>query len=136
MKIIKAIFFLLFLFNFKAFTGGTSYTAEIIDLGFKGNDEFVMKLKQYEKPYNPSEKIKPKVIIIHLRHKSKLSTKEKYIESINSLLSQYKKGGQFKFGIMAEGYIQIKGKKNVFQSNGLEIIEEYSGEKVVYSFKN
>ena len=118
------------------FAGGTHYTAEILDFEFKGNDEFLMIIKQYETPYASGEKLKPQIVKIHLRHKTKECEKDVYLRAINTLISQFKKGGKFKFGIVGNGYLPIKGKTNEYQSNRLELLEEYDGKKAVYSFIN
>ncbi len=122
--------------------GGSHFEAEIVSFEPKGNDEYRLELTQYSLPYTPSEGMKPKTIVIHLRLKSELfgknlpryATIEEYRKAIASLQKQARVGGRFKFGIMASGYKKIEGKKNEFQSNALAIEEEHGGNRVVYSF--
>ena len=136
----KKAFLLTIIINFflvaLLYAGGSHYEAEILEFKTKGNDEFVMVLKQYTEPYGTSDNFKPRKIIIHLQYKSKMCKREDYLRAVNLLIEQFKKGGKFYFGVMANGYIPIAGKKNEYQSNRLEELEEYDGRKVVCSFAN
>ena len=121
--------------------GGGSFQAEILELSAKRNHEYRMVLLQFENPYGEDPE-KPKKLVIHLRFNPKRFpkprdpgiSKEAYLKAIEILQAQFKKGGRFRFGIMANGYEPIPGKPGEFQSNALVYQKEHSGEWVVYSF--
>ena len=125
-----------------ALAGGDSFEAEILSFTDKGDEEYRMEIMQYSTPYGSDPAFKPYKIVIHLRFYApafgkkppSYASREKYSEAISSLKEQTKRGGRFHFGIMADGYIPIKGAKSEFQSNTLSILEEHGGRKVVYSF--
>jgi hypothetical protein len=145
MKPTKIILALLILFiPATLIAGGDSFDAEILNFSPKGNDEFKMTLLQYTGVYGEKDPQEPRKLIIHLRYfprafgKSRPSnlTRENYMHCISLLEKQLKKGGRFHFGIMAQGYKPIPGKKNEYQSNALAYLEEVTGAMVVYSFAN
>jgi hypothetical protein len=65
-----------------------------------------------------------------------LANKEDYLKAINGLIKQFKAGGKFYFGVLAEGYVLLDKKNNEYQSNGLKELEEYEGRKIICSFAN
>ena len=118
-----------------SYAGGTSFTAEILEFIDKGNSEYKMVMLQYEKPYEPSQVIKPNKITIHLRHDPLKfgNSRKEYLECIKILQKQLTKGGKFKFGIIGPGYNPIEGENKEYQSNTLTVKEIYTGEKIVFS---
>ena len=122
--------------------GGDSFLSEIASLTAKGHDEYRLDLIQYTTPYRDNGHNAPAHIVVHLRFKQSMftrdcpacPTKEKYLAAIESLKAQAVKGGRFSFGIMSGGFEPIKGRKGEFQSNALCILKEFNGREVVYSF--
>ena len=113
-----------------------SFDAKVIDLEDQGQNEFILHLIQLSEPFGYKHK-QDEDILIHLRFKCPLyecpddgdnPSLKKYLAAITLLKKQIAASKKIKFGIVDRGYAKIDGKKNEFQSNGLDI---YDG--VVYS---
>ena len=123
------------------FAGGGSYKAEILEFKETKKEQYRMVLLQFENPYG-EDPPKPIRRVIHLRFSSRhfrssrhpLISRKSYLEAIEVLRAQFKKGGSFQFGIIADGYEPIPGKPGEFQSNALVYQEDASKERVVYSY--
>ncbi|NJK91729.1 MAG: hypothetical protein HC904_07845 [Blastochloris sp.] len=140
MKSLFLSFFFALVIN--AYAGGDSFLVEIVSLTLKANDEYRLEFIQHTAPYVRDVSGLPARIIVHLRYKDEIFepnspssiSREQYNKAIAMLREQAAKGGKSLFGIMSLGFTPIKGKKGEFQSNALSILEQFNGEKVVYSF--
>jgi hypothetical protein len=141
MKNILVIIAIMFAFCPKIFAGGDSFLIEIVSLTPKENGEYRMEFVQVGTPYGKKLEDDQKHVVVHLRYNkamfkpdSTYASQKKYDEAIAMLKSQAAKKGKSLFGIMAQGYLPIKGKANEYQSNALSIVEQADGKKVVYSY--
>jgi len=125
-----------------AFAGGDSFLAEIVSLTPTTQDEYRLEIIQHSPLSGVSDAGLPVHVVIFLRFNKRMfasvhsdyASKEKYLQAIDSLKKQSEKGGQFPFGLMSDGYVPIRGRKNEFQSNTLCIIKQHDGQMIVYSF--
>ena len=113
-----------------------SFDAKVIELKDQGKNEFILHLIQLSEPFGYEHK-QDKEILIHLRFKCPLyecpddgdnPSLKKYLSAISLLKKEIAVSKKIKFGIVDRGYAKIDGKKNEYQSNGLDV---YNG--IVYS---
>ncbi len=128
------LYFLVFLMPVVASAHGDFFEVRVIDFTDKGGEEYRLHFIQLSQPYGETHK-KDEEIIVHLRFKDsfpeyKHPTKIEYIEAIKLLKEQISNSDRIRFGVIGRGYAKIKGTKNEYQSNALEI-----DRGVVYSYK-
>lgn len=113
-----------------------TFEAKVIELKDQGNNQFVLHLIQLSEPFGYKHK-KDRDIVIHLRFQCPIyqcpdngdnPSLKKYLDAINLLKTEILASKKIKFGVVDRGFAQIKGTKNEYQSNGLDI---YKG--TVYS---
>jgi len=108
-----------------------SFEVKVIEIKDQGENEFLLHLIQLSEPFGYEHK-KDEDVIIHLRFKCPLyecpddgdnPSLKKYLSAIELLKTQVAASSKIKFGIVDRGYARIKGTKNEYQSNGLDIYE-------------
>jgi hypothetical protein len=121
--------------------GGDSFPVEIVALKAKHNGEYLMEFIQHGAPYGYALKNGPQRVIVNLRFdessfgkETALTSRRKYEEAIALLKQHAKKKEKTMFGVIAQGYLPIKGKKDEYQSNALAILKQSDGKLVVFSF--
>lgn len=121
--------------------GGGSFPIQIVSLTPKEDGEYRLEFMQLEAPYSQKLAHGPKRIVVHLQYAKTLFppdyphvSQEKYQAAIAMLKAQATKKEKSRLGVMAQGYLPIKGKDNEYQSNALSIFEQSDGKQVVFSF--
>ena len=106
-----------------------SFDAKVIELKDLGKNEFILHIVQLSEPFGYVHK-QDEDILIHLRFKCPLyecpddednPSLKKYVSAIALLKKQIAVSRKIKFGIVDRGYAKIDGKKNEYQSNGLDV---------------
>jgi hypothetical protein len=121
--------------------GGDSFLIEIVSLTPKNNGEYKMEFVQHGAPYGKAFEGEPKRVIAHLRYEESIfgegtayTSRQKYEAAIAVLKDQAGNKEKGLFGVMAQGYLPIKGKKDEYQSNALAILKQADGKMVVFSY--
>lgn len=108
-----------------------SFEAKVIELKDQDKNEFLLHFIQLSEPFGYEHK-KDADVLVHLRFKCPLyqcpddgdnPSLKKYLSAIELLKSQIATSNKIKFGIVDRGYALIKGTKNEYQSNGLDIYD-------------
>ena len=108
-----------------------TFEARVIALKESGKDQYVLHMVQLSEPYG-YQHTKDKELVIHLRFECPLyqcnnadtqPTLGKYQQAITLLKDQIKSSKTIEFGIVDRGFAEIKGTKNEYQSNDLEVYQ-------------
>ena len=129
------------IFSGIAFAGGASFEFEILKFSAKAKDQYFVDLK-FVNPQDIKYAGLPKQFRLHLRYypqalsarRPSSLTRENYLTSVSQIKDYSKSKQHFFLGFMGCGFKGIKGRKNEYQSNALEILTENDGRKVIYSF--
>ena len=129
--------------------GGDYFQMKIISFRSLGNDKYMMEIEHLSDSYVFKESA-DKFRTIYLRFSpGKLKgkphlgailsavTKENYLNAIDQLKADFKKGEPLCFGVMGNGLKKIWFRRNSWQSNALSIREmQDDGKKIVFSYAN